>query len=633
MILNSTHRNELISPARSIAGRVELYNGSTLLNTFNHTDALSSFTISRAGDKKFFGFGVSQEIEVKLVDRERLINIEKEQNFKISFIANGSTISPTPRFYIAEVNRDENTNELTVKAYDVIHNAKNHTVSELNLKAPYTITDVVSAIVGLLGVSFSFNVTTRDAFNTEYPDGANFDGAETLREVLDAIAEATQTIYYINNNNALTFKHLDIDGDPVLTVRKADYFTLESKTNRTLSSIVSATELGDNVEVVAMDTVESKNLLKGVPENYEWTGVSFFENVNIPAGTYTFSCESVVLGDGEPIALYFANNLKHIKIYSGGSQTVELETDETVIAFYARDFNYALSEDVTSSVKKAMLSPDADAEYEEYFEPYDIKMAGETQYVRDNPFWELREDIATLLDNAIALVGGITLNQFTCKWRGNYLVEPGDKIALVTKDNDTVISYLLNEKYIYNGGLSADTTWEYGENESETANNPSTLGGALKQTYAKVDKANKEIEIVAGEAAAIKITTNSISQSVSKMDDNITELTSEVSSKMTAEEVSFSIQTALDEGVERVITTTGFTFNEEGLHVSRTDSEITTSITEDGMTVYKNDEPVLIADNLGVKAEDLHATTYLIVGNNSRFEDYGNRTGCFWIGN
>lgn len=57
-------------------------------------------------------------------------------------------------------------------------------------------------------------------------------------------------------------------------------------------------------------------------------------------------------------------------------------------------------------------------------------------------------------------------------------------------------------------------------------------------------------------------------------------------------------------------------------------------LTEDGMTVFKNDEAVLTANNIGVDALNLHATTYLIVGTNSRFEDYGdNRTGCFWIGN
>ena len=518
MILNSTHRNMLISPARSITGKVELYNGSTLLNTFKHTDALSSFTVSRAGDKKFFGFGVCQEIEVKLVDRERGINIAKDQNFKVSFVVNNSTVSPTPRFYVSDVVRDENTNELTIKAYDIIHKAKSHTVSELNLKAPYTISDVVSKIVGFLGVSFSYDTITRDAFNAEYPTGANFDGAETLREVLDAIAEATQTIYFVNKSNALTFKHLRKDANPVLTIRKADYFELKSKENRTLSDICSATELGDNVTTATGNT-------------------------------------------------------------------------------------------------------------------------GETQYVRDNPFWELREDIATLLDNAIALVGGISLNQFECKWRGNYLVEPGDKIAIVTKDDNTVISYLLDEKYTYNGGFSAESKWEYGK-EDETESNPNTIGGALKQTFAKVDKANKQIELVASDVQAneeeiskLEITTDSITSSVSKIDNNVSNLSREVNSKMTAEDVSISIQTALDAGIERVTTSTGFTFNEEGLHISKTNSEVTTTITEDGMSVYRNNDEVLTADNLGVRAEDLHATTYLIVGNNSRFEDYNsNRTGCFWIG-
>lgn len=512
MILNSTHKNELVSPARSIAGKVELYNGSTLLNTFSHTDALSSFTISRAGDNKFFGFGVCQEIEVKLVDRKRTINIEKGNNLKISFIANKNTVSPTPRFYVSEVQRDENTNELTVKAYDIIYKAKEHTVSELNLKAPYTISDVVSAIAGLLGVSVSFNVKTMDAFNTEYPVGANFDGAETLREVLDAIAEATQTIYYVNNSNVLIFKHLDITGDPVLIITKADYFTLESKSVRTLSDICSATELGDNVTTTT------------------------------------------------------------------GNE-------------------------------------------------------GETQYVRDNPFWELREDIAELLEAAIAVVGGAALSQFTCQWRANYLLEPGDKIGITAKDDNTVISYLLNDNYTYNGGLSADTSWDYKENNGESADNPSTLGGALKKTFARVDKVNKEIEIVAGETSAIKMTTDNITASVVKLDDDMTDLISKVNTKMSAEDVSISIQTALEEGVERVTTTTGFTFNEEGLHINKTDSEITTSITENGMTIYKSNTDVLVADNLGVRAEDLHATTFLIIGNNSRLEDYNsNRTGCFWIG-
>jgi hypothetical protein len=58
-----------------------------------------------------------------------------------------------------------------------------------------------------------------------------------------------------------------------------------------------------------------------------------------------------------------------------------------------------------------------------------------------------------------------------------------------------------------------------------------------------------------------------------------------------------------------------------------------TTISEDGMTVYKNEEVMLTANNQGVDAINLSASTYLIIGKNSRFEDFdGNRTGCFWIG-
>ena len=103
---------------------------------------------------------------------------------------------------------------------------------------------------------------------------------------------------------------------------------------------------------------------------------------------------------------------------------------------------------------------------------------------------------------------------------------------------------------------------------------------------------------------------------------------------MTAEDVKLEIKSELSNGVTKVETTTGFTFNDEGLTVSKSGSEMTTQITEDGMTVFRDNTAVLIANNVGVDAVNLHATTYLIIGNNSRFEDYGeDRTGCFWIGN
>ena len=90
---------------------------------------------------------------------------------------------------------------------------------------------------------------------------------------------------------------------------------------------------------------------------------------------------------------------------------------------------------------------------------------GTTQYVRDNPFWDLRDDIDTLVDNALSAVGNMTINQFSCEWRGNPLLQIGDKISLTTKDNQTVVSYLLNDTLTFDGSLSQKTEWNYEDSE------------------------------------------------------------------------------------------------------------------------------------------------------------------------
>ena len=115
------------------------------------------------------------------------------------------------------------------------------------------------------------------------------------------------------------------------------------------------------------------------------------------------------------------------------------------------------------------------------------------------------------------------------------------------------------------------------------------------------------------------------------MNQNITSLTKRVDATMTSEDIKFEISKELSNGVTTVKTATGFTFNEDGLTIDKSDSEMTTQITEDGMVITKNNETVLTAKNKGVQAKNLYSTTYLIVGN-SRFESYrGNRTGCFYV--
>ena len=736
MITNNTLSTIINATVRTVTGKVEMYEGTTLKQTFAHTDKLIEFTIERVGEEKFFGFGVCQKTNIKLLDVHREITVTTANSFKLYF----NDVNTSPIFYVTEVNRDENTNELSITAYDIINQATNHTVSELALTS-YTIEEFTNAIVNVLGMGGLVLPTDTSVFNLSYSNGANYEGTETLREALNDVAEVSQTIFYVNHENKLVFKPLDKDGEPVYIIDKSRYFSLDSKTNRRLVKICHATELGDNVSA-------------------------------------------------------------------------------------------------------------------------ELELTGTTQYIRNNPFWDLRTDVGTLVEEALDRVGGLTINQFECEWRGNPLLEIGDKIALTTKDDDAVLSYVLNDSITYNGGLSQKSQWNFTEDE-ELESNPSSLGEALNQTFARVDKVNKEITLLTSEVtensnkiakiqtdvdgitldvssvvkqemsnlnvggenlilnsnwekgldvnwsssrcfeidgtdsslkyvittssiaeerykhsdaisvyglhgrdlafsceywvqalstrpvamvaffdleeevgteecisfvfvipstsdmkthewnrvchvvtvpdnanfvrvsvcstmneatwwrrtqlqlgsvatdwhpspkdvgedvnnlkgqvqantesiASLQISADGINATVKEIQTNTEEaletvgsdiatLTSQVQASMTSTDVQFLIQQEMSNGVNSVTTETGYKFDKDGLTISKTGHEMSTKVDEDGMTIYKNGSEVMLdVDNQGVVAQNINVSTYLIVGTNSRFENYGdNRTGCFFIG-
>ena len=544
--------NIVASSVNKVNAKVELYNGSTLVTTCTCNDRLQDFTVERAGqENKFFGFGITHKLTVNLIDFDRELNITDGNTFKV-YLGYDEFVNPYPTFYVKNVTRDETNNTITIVAYDKLYSSEDATINDLALEIPYTIKDVTIACASQLGITevvagknlwnngkfgtnttddyltktdtgfiFNRNGSTRgfavyysipvkagetytfscdqvggarlyiysdapygneliftsqnfvtytfeedltpvfaviidttvhslevsniqieksaartayepyiQAFNTFYEEGANFEGTESCKETLNAIAEATQTIYYLDNADKLIFKRLDKSGNPVLTVGKETYYYFESQDSCRLATITNTTELGDSTSVT----------------------------------------------DGE----------------------------------------------------------------------------GYTQFVRNNPFWELRDDIIFLLENAKTAIGGIAASPFYCEWDGNFLLEPGDKIALTTEDNNTIVSYILNDAIVFDGTLTESTQWTY-EEKDETAENPVGLGEALKQTYARVDKANKEIEILASdvsdnssEIAALKITTESITATVEELSktvsgDNET-LTQRVGAlEVTAENISASV--------------------------------------------------------------------------------------------
>lgn len=850
MIANTNnYKNAIGASVRIIEAKVEVYQSGTLAATYTKNDAIKSIDIERVGeDSKFFGFSVTHKANIKLRDIQREINLSTDNYFKIylgvKLPDNTIEYISYPKLFITEVNRNELTGELSITSYDTLDKAKTFTMSDLTLETPYTIKNVIEAIATKLGLIAS--VPDLEVFNTNYPNGANFDGSETLQEVLKAAAEATQTICYIDNNDNLVFKRLDKDGAAVKELTQDNYINLNNSTNRRLATICHATELGDNVSASKMEKsnntinidlgdielcsigdvkdeliVENRRakiikrigkvIFNGSEKGSDNGGWKLYSQVgstlrrfglkdNSVTGSLSmksnrFLCFDLATGSKTDLSLWTqdtywaisdanskwadANEFKtwlstnNVIVYYQlatpeeidfdissynladgvyyGESTQEIRSGKNkfklkdVTSVYGKYTNltdnsftlssnsenrsyiivdienlkanttYNFSYDVSNTNPEATTGIDAYYEkdgswayfsgasgyytnksftlpdstkmqlriYGTYkivenistitnmqleegtaktsFEPYgaapspdypseivnkeavdayiSYPITGTTQYVRDNPFWELREDIKELLETAIDTIGEMTINQFECEWRGDMAVEIGDKLALITKDNKTFNSYLLNDSISYNGALVEKTEWQYTDSE-ETESNPSTLGEALKQTYARVDKANKEITILASETqdnknaiSNLQINTNAINASVQ---EDINNLTNSVNAKMSASDVQIAIQSELSNGVDKVKTSTGFTFDENGLTISKSGSEMETNVDEDGLSVYRDDEEVLTADNEGVKAYNLHARTYLIIGESSRLEDYEKdgelRTGCFWIG-
>ena len=105
---------------------------------------------------------------------------------------------------------------------------------------------------------------------------------------------------------------------------------------------------------------------------------------------------------------------------------------------------------------------------------------------------------------------------------------------------------------------------------------------------------------------------------------------------ITVTETEQKIKDAVD-GIDSITTSTGYTFGADGLRIAKQGEQMENKLDNTGMYVTRDNVPILTANNQGVTALNLTAHQYLIVGQNSRFEDYTGdggeaRTGCFWIG-
>lgn len=128
--------------------------------------------------------------------------------------------------------------------------------------------------------------------------------------------------------------------------------------------------------------------------------------------------------------------------------------------------------------------------------------------------------------------------------------------------------------------------------------------------------------------------TNNIDSQNQQLNEDIQKIVTRVQEIQTSTEAQINvIKTILENGVEKVSTTTG-TFDENGLSISKTNAPTESNFNEDGMIIYSNTgnerTEMQRTDSTGTYSENVTVRKWLIVPH-SRFQNYQDGTGCFFV--
>lgn len=226
-----------------------------------------------------------------------------------------------------------------------------------------------------------------------------------------------------------------------------------------------------------------------------------------------------------------------------------------------------------------------------------------------------REDF---MDGICAALFGLSFELYELESFGIGYLNFGDIFALKTADGVEHRALMLCDDLKITQGVSETSKLEEPEVTNTDYTAASTTDKDLRKTILRVDKQDNKITALASRTDTLE--------------SGLADVTRKAELTISPEAVDIKISEAIN-GIDSVETSTGYTFDKDGLNIHKDGEEMHNTLDNTGMYVRRSGTDVLTANNEGVNAINLSARQYLIVGSNARFEDYpGNRTACFYIG-
>ena len=217
-------------------------------------------------------------------------------------------------------------------------------------------------------------------------------------------------------------------------------------------------------------------------------------------------------------------------------------------------------------------------------------------------------------------------------------IAPGDRIRVIDHKGNSV-STLVMTHHIDRGQLKLESRG-LASPDSTAAVNAVSLGSvAGKVMEMNLDLDGLRLENRQAQAALTKLalTVEGIHAQVENQKSTLQGVDSRMADlRLDAQGLQLKVDRIQTQGVSRVSTSTGYTFDEGGLLISKDGQTMENLLDNTGMYVRRAGQTILQASDAGVKAVDVQVKNYLILGSHSRLEDYAtnqdpNRTACFYI--
>lgn len=395
-----------------------------------------------------------------------------------------------------------------------------------------------------------------------------------------------------------------------------------------------AIQAGDVIE--HRDTPVGNILLAVMKMSYKFAGTSTFESL----GPDNSSMTQQTSADRKMRKAFEQNRYNYEELKSQIDQTadkIELSVTHTIsklkigahnLIRNSQDMIYQdyafLNEPSTNSLEsyEEFISGKTDRcaqfDIKDVTDPFvlsNINQIGETHNLS---FWARAESSCSIT------VSGATFD-LTTSWQFYQTTYDADSADLYISFNHIGVYYVYRPQLVV-GSLATD--WSPAPEDFEKA----------------IYDMDDVLESVQDSVSKLSVSAGEIKASVGTINETIDAKTGELNSKIeqvasttvTSEAFKVEIERVTNEGVSKVSNVSG-TFDSTGLTIDNSETTTKTNINPDGMKVLRKagaaSEVVLSASSEGVHAKNLYASTYLSVGNRSRFENYGsNYTGCFWTG-